>query len=70
MVHKRNVAFIINIITNTYESYSTDDFDSMIPPECREEYELKSIGSTSSGLVGYVNCFGINTDAVIKLTLN
>jgi hypothetical protein len=64
-----DVAFVIDINTNAYESYSSS-FDSIIPADCREDYEMRYIGSTSSGLVGYVNCYTMNTDAGIKFSLN
>ena len=69
MVFKNDIAFIINTSTNTYESYTTD-FDSIIPAECRKDDELKFVGSTNSGMVGYVSCYTMNTDAAIKFTLN
>ena len=68
MVHKNDIAFVINTSTNTYESYS-GIFDSIIPDECRTEYDMRYIGSTSSGLVGYVSCYTMKTDSAIKFTL-
>ena len=64
-----DVAFVIDISTNAYERYSSS-FDSIMPYQCSEDYEMKYIGSTSSGLVGYVNCYTVNTDAAIKFSLN
>ena len=56
-------------MTNTYESYSLD-LDSIIPGECNEDFEIRGVGSTSSGMVGYVNCYSMDSDAGIKFTLN
>ena len=56
-------------MTNTYESYSTT-IDSIIPGDCRSDFEMMAVGKTSSGLVGYVNCYTMDTDAAIKFTLN
>ena len=60
---------IINTATNSYESYSTT-LDSIIPDNCREDYEMKAIGSTSVGMAGYVSCYAMGTDAGIKFQLN
>ena len=61
--------FIINTATNTYESYSTT-LESIIPDNCREDFEMRAIGRTSVGMAGYVNCYTMNTDAAIKFQLN
>jgi hypothetical protein len=65
----KDLAFIINTVTNTYESYTTT-LDKMIPDNCREDYEMSAVGMTSVGMAGYINCYTMNTDASIKFKLN
>ena len=70
MLIHADVAFVINTITNTYDSYiNSIDIRKTIPTDCRADFEI-TYGSTSNGMVAYVNCFAAESDFGLKFSLN
>lgn len=68
LVH-HEVTFVVNTVTNTYESYiSSSDIGKTIPTGCGTDYQI-AYGSTSNGMAAYVNCFAAESDFGLKFTL-
>ena len=68
LVHHEAI-FVVNTVTNTYESYiSSSNIDKIIPTDCSTDYKI-AYGSTSIGMAAYVNCFAVESDFGLKFTL-